>query len=202
MTASSQAVRPCAGSVRTTPRGFTLIEVLITLLVIAVGVLGLAALQGRSHLAAVESAQRAKAISVSNDMASRINLNRDNLAAYVTATPLGTGDALDQDDCAGMAYGPDRDRCEWSAMLKGAAERLDSANAGAMIGARGCVELIQAADPSPAVCKPAIVQVTATWQGLVETAAPSLQCGKDAFGDDRLRRAVATRIVIGLPRCL
>lgn len=181
--------------------GFTLIEVLITLLVIAVGVLGLAALQGRSHLAAVESAQRTQAISVSNDMASRINLNRANVGAYVTATPLGTGDA-EGADCTGLAYGAARDRCEWSGILKGAAERLGGVNAGAMIGARGCVDLIQAADASPTVCRPAIVQVTAAWQGLVESSVPTLQCGKDAFGDDRLRRAVATRIVIGLPKCL
>lgn len=177
-----------------------MVEVLITMVVIALGILGIAALQARTHLGSVESIQRAQAVAVSRDMASRINLNRANVAAYVTSTPLGTGTA--DEDCSGLAYGPARDRCEWSNLLKGTAERRGTTNTGAMIGARGCVELVQAADDSPTVCRPAIVQVTTAWQGLVESAAPAQACGEGEFGDERLRRAVSTRIVIGLPRCL
>lgn len=181
-------------------QGFTLIEVLITLVIIAIGVLGLAALQGRSHLSAVESAQRAQAVALINDMASRININRDEVEAYATAVPLGTGTA--DADCTALAYGRERDQCEWSQSLKGAAEQRGATKTGAMIGARGCVEVIQTADPTPTVCRPAIVRITTAWQGLVESATPSLTCGQGGYGDDTLRRAVATEVVIGLPRCI
>jgi type IV pilus assembly protein PilV len=180
--------------------GFTLIEVLITLVIIAIGVLGLAALQGRSHLAAVESAQRAQAVALVNDMAARININRANAAAYVTATPLGTGTA--DADCTGLAAGVARDQCEWSELLKGAAEQRGTTRTGAMIGARGCVQQIQAANPAPTVCQPAVLRITAAWQGLVESSAPTLACGQNSFGNDALRRAIATDVVIGLPRCI
>jgi type IV pilus assembly protein PilV len=182
-------------------RGFTLIEVLITLVVIAIGVLGVGALQARTHLSALESAQRAQAVALANDMISRINLHREVAADYATLAPLGTG-AADATDCATLASGPPRDQCEWSKLLKGSAERVGGANAGAMIGARGCIELVQARNDAPGVCQPAIVQVTTAWQGVVETSAPSLACGSGAYGDDRLRRATATRVVIGLPKCL
>ncbi|MGH8518140.1 MAG: type IV pilus modification protein PilV [Panacagrimonas sp.] len=182
------------------PQGFTLIEVLITLVIIAIGVLGLAALQGRSHLSAAESAQRAQAVALINDMASRININRADVENYVTATPLGTGTA--DADCTLLAPGKDRDQCEWSELLKGAAEERGATKTGAMIGAKGCVEVVQTANPAPTICRPAIVRITTAWQGLVESAAPALTCGKGAYGDDTLRRAVATQVIVGLPRCI
>jgi type IV pilus assembly protein PilV len=183
-------------------RGFTLIEVLITLIIIAIGVLGLAALQGRSHLSAVESAQRAQAVALINDMASRININRDDVEAYATVTPLGTGADDEGDDCGVMAFGRERDQCEWSALLRGAAEQRDGKGTGAMIGARGCIEVIQTANPAATICRPAIVRITTAWQGLVESSAPTLSCGEGDYGDDALRRAVATEVVIGLPKCI
>lgn len=185
--------------------GFTLLEVLITLVVVAVGVLGLAALQGRTHLTAVEANQRSQAVSIANDMLSRINLNRDDVESYVTPIPLGAGDGF-SGGCSGQPIGVQRDFCEWSDLLKGASEQVVSGsgvgNVGGMIGARGCIEVIQTADETASTCRPAIVQVTTAWQGLVESSAPSLSCGQGEYGDERLRRAVATRVVIGLPKCL
>jgi type IV pilus assembly protein PilV len=180
--------------------GFTLIEVLITLVIIAIGVLGLAALQGRSHLAAVESAQRAQAVALINDMASRININRNNAAAYATVTPLGTGTA--DANCTALAIGAARDQCEWGELLKGAAEKRGTSKTGAMIGALGCIQVIQPANPAATVCQPAIIRITTAWQGLVESSAPALNCGQGSFGVDALRRAIATDVVIGLPRCI
>lgn len=182
--------------------GFTLFEVLITLVVSAIGILGLTALQARTHVVAMEANQRSQAVSISRDMVGRINLNRAVADTYVTTGgPLGTGVEIDTEDCVGPA-GLARDRCQWNELLLGTAEQLDEQAVGAMLGARGCVDQVQAADPSPSVCQPAIYQVTVAWQGLTESAAPSLACGQGLYGDDRLRRAVATRIVIGLPKCL
>ncbi|WP_229429632.1 MULTISPECIES: type IV pilus modification protein PilV [unclassified Massilia] len=183
-------------------RGVSLIEVLITMVVVAFGLLGLAAFQAKAQVGSIESYQRAQAAVLLQDMQSRLSGNSANAADYKTANPLGTGSTVG-DDCATVAAGAARDLCEWSAALKGAAEeRADGNKAGAMEGARGCVELVRAADASPGVCVPAVYLVTVAWQGMHETRAPSQSCGRDAYGPDTNRRAVSARVAIGLPGCI
>ena len=122
--------------------GFSLIEVLVTIVILLIGLLGLAGLQVRALNAQMESYQRAQALVLIQDMANRIDANRKNAADYVTTTPLGTGYGSCTDTGAGSAG----DLCAWNDALLGAAE-LDSSNnkVGAMIGARGCVYQIAAA---------------------------------------------------------
>lgn len=180
-------------------RGSALLEVLLTVIIMAFGLLGLAGLQGKIQLAESESYQRAQAILLLSDMAERISANRAQATSYVTDAPLGTGDTAG--DCNGMANIALRDRCEWSKALQGAGETKASSNTGAMLGARGCVTLIQAQNTSAGVCTPGIYQVTVTWQGLHKTAAPSLACASGQYGDESYRRAIANQITIGLPSC-
>lgn len=184
-----------------TQRGVTLLEVLITIVVAAFGILGLASLQAKMHISSMEAYQRAQAVILTNDMVSRLDLNRQNTAAYITGAnaPLGTGD--DQPaDCSALADAA-RDLCEWSNALKGAAELVGAGDAaenlGAMIDARGCVEQLQAANLG--TCSPEVLRVTTTWQGLVETEEPLVGCAADDY--DGLRRAVTARLIIGLPAC-
>lgn len=187
-------------------RGFTLLEVLITIIVLAFGLLGLASLQGTMHLSEMESYQRAQAVVLLNDMISRLQANRGQAANYVTAAnaPLGADTANDPADCTTNAF--DRDRCEWAALLRGAGETRTSGgvttNVGAMIGARGCIEQIQAANNATGVCAPGIYRVTVAWQGLHATSTPALTCAAGLYGgNDAVRRAVSSVISLGLPRC-
>lgn len=63
-------------------RGFSLLEAMIALVVLSVGMLGIAALHGQS-LAAGRSAQlRTQAVNLAGDMADRIRVNRLGGAAY------------------------------------------------------------------------------------------------------------------------
>lgn len=189
--------------------GFTLLEVLITMIILAVGMLGLANLQSKIHVTEIESYQRAQAVLLLQDMVDRINSNRSTqaLAGYVSATTLGTGTAEDCTAATLAAVTPAtkrmaaNDRCQWSDALLGASESRGGSNVGAMIGARGCIEEVQAADPATGVCTPGIYRVTVAWQGLHATKAPSLACGTGLYGNDAVRRAIATEISIGLPRC-
>lgn len=182
-------------------RGVSLVEVLVTMVVVAFGLLGLAAFQAKAQIGSIESYQRAQASVLLQDMQSRLSGNSANAGDYVTADPLGTGDALDAQTCA-SATGSARDRCEWSAALKGAAERrANGDNAGAMQGARGCVTEVRAMDDSPGVCIPAVYLITVAWQGLHATRAPAQACGRDLYGDDTNRRAVSVRVAVGLPTC-
>ncbi|TMH30961.1 MAG: type IV pilus modification protein PilV, partial [Betaproteobacteria bacterium] len=57
-------------------RGFTLIEVLISMLIMAIGLLGLAGMQAVAQRAEVESYQRAQALVLVQDMVDRVNANR------------------------------------------------------------------------------------------------------------------------------
>lgn len=183
-------------------RGVGLIEVLVTLLITAFGLLALAGLVVKSQASEFDSYQRAQASVLLTDMVERINANRANAASYVTTTPLGTGQTLWTSPCSGLATGTNRDQCEWSNALQGAAESTTNGNAaGAMIAARGCVELVQAVNVAPGFCTAGIYRVSVVWQGQGTTSAPALACGKNLYGDDRLRRALATLVEIGTPDC-
>lgn len=183
-------------------RGFTLLEVLITMIVLAIGMLGLANLQSKIHVTEVESYQRAHAVLLLQDMIDRINANRLNAASYVSAQTLGTPGAYA--DCTGIANLATRDRCEWQNALLGASEKSSgNANVGGMIGARGCIEQVQASNAATGVCTPGIYRVSVAWQGLYDTAAPnaSLTCGLNDYTKETLRRVISTQVSIGLPTC-
>ena len=181
-----------------------MLEVLVTIVILAFGMLGLAGLQSKIFTTEMESYQRAQAVVLMNDMVERMNANRNAAATYVPSaatTTFGTGDSQPA-DCSATAAGVARDQCEWSNALKGAAETSGAAKAGGMIGALGCIALVQAQDATAGVCRPGIYLVTVAWQGLNATSSPSATCGQNAFGsDDRYRRALSARVAIGLPSC-
>jgi type IV pilus assembly protein PilV len=186
-------------------RGTTMLEVLVTILILAFGMLGLGGLMTKMHLAEVESYQRAQAVLLLADMVERINANRSAAAAYktISAVPayLGVGDNQ-LAACGGLAIGAARDQCEWSNLLKGASETKAAQSAGAMLGARGCVEELQVPNPAAGVCTPGVYRVTVTWQGFNPTAAPALLCASGLYGAQAgLQRAIATTVTVGLPRC-
>lgn len=181
-------------------RGTTLLEVLVTVVLLAFGLLGIAAFQAKAQVGSIEAYQRAQALVLLEDMQARMTSNSSMMATYVTGTtPLGVSDTSTA-GCAGLT-GADLDKCEWSSALKGAAEVKASDRIGAMTGARGCIEEIQAANPADGVCQPGIYLITVAWQGMHPTVASSLTCGKDAYGADTNRRAIAARVSVGTPTC-
>ena len=105
-------------------RGFSLIEVLVTILILTVGLLGLAGLQSRALTSQMEAYQRSQALILLKDMADRINANRSDAASYVTT--LGTGAAC---PAAGLTVAS-VDLNEWCEALMGAAEVQSGANIG------------------------------------------------------------------------
>lgn len=66
-------------------RGVGLIEVLVALVILALGVLGFTALQLRALDAAQEATEQSIAMNTARDLAERIRVNRTALAAYKTA---------------------------------------------------------------------------------------------------------------------
>lgn len=65
--------------------GFGMIEILVSLLVLAIGLLGLASLQTTSLTQSSETRNRSQAILLADDMFERIRANRNDIASYVVA---------------------------------------------------------------------------------------------------------------------
>lgn len=170
-------------------RGVTMIEVLVSIVILAFGLLGVAGLQAQIKLAEVEAYQRSQAVVLLQDMVDRINANRRNSMSYVTATPAGTGNA--EGDCAGLT-GAALDLCDWNNALLGVGETSGGASVGAMIGARGCVANTVNTMPRKFV-------VAVVWQGNTPTLAPqSTNCGQGSYGsNDAARRAMVAQVMIG-----
>jgi type IV pilus assembly protein PilV len=170
-------------------RGVTMLEVLITIVIITLGLLGLAGMQSRMQVSEVESYQRAQAIVLLQEMVDRINANRKNAASYVTADPLGTNSPL---DCTAPATQAIDDQCKWSDRLRGAGEtNSGGTKIGAMADARGCIT-------NPVATMPREVIVAVVWQGITPTIVPtSTNCGAGLYGDDKTRRAMIARIKVG-----
>lgn len=172
-------------------RGVSLIEVLVALLILMVGLLGLAGLQTRVTQAEFEAYQRAQALVLMHDMADRIQSNRVAARCYAVTGSGGSpwlGTDGDPTACSGWGTAETRSRAytdmlEWSQVLEGISESSAGQQVGAMLGARGCVTFVEATNT---------YTVAVSWQGTVPTAAPGVSCGNGLYGDEALRRTIAT----------
>lgn len=179
--------------------GFSLIEVLVALVITLVGLLGLTGLITRANQSEMESYQRVQALMLLQDMVDRINANRQIASCYsngATGNTLGTvtsGVTPVLTCTTGTAQQNaqvGKDLTAWNNMLQGSAEVSGTSKIGAMIGARGCIVQINAANNTYAV--------SVAWQGLAPTAAPGNLCGQSLYGsDDKYRRVVAATLRIG-----
>lgn len=70
-------------TIRTHQRGVGLMEIMVALLVLAIGVLGFIALQYRAVEATSESSYRVQAINIARDIAERVRVNRAALTTYM-----------------------------------------------------------------------------------------------------------------------
>jgi len=183
-----------------TPRsqgGALLIEILITIVIVVIGTLGLMQMQGRLQKSEMEAYQRTQAMILLNDMASRVASNRVAAASYDSDVldPSFLGGTSAELDCSTIDKSTlqGTDISEWCFALQGASERQSTANVGAMVGGRGCVQPVSASQ----------IQVTVAWQGLTPISAPpaSVSCGLDLYdvagtdcANDLCRRYVTTTI--------
>src|SRR5262245_32795802 len=119
--------------------GFTMIEVLVTIVIICLGLLGLAQLHVRIQQAELEAYQRAQALTLLSDMVSRINANRQTAPCYAitgnTGTPyLGAAgsDHLSAPTCIGFGSASTQaraisDMTAWDGFLNGTSETKSGA---------------------------------------------------------------------------
>jgi type IV pilus assembly protein PilV len=179
--------------------GSTLIETLVSMLILLIAVLGLTGLQVQAQQSEMESYQRAQALILLQDMVGRVNANRKVAGCYAVTTDtangtpyFGTNTSITTPTCTlgtseqqALAV---RDMEDWNNLLLGAAEVTAGSKVGAMIGARGCVDYDAATDT---------YTVTVAWQGLGKTFTPAGQkCGQGQYGHETLRRVVSLSVKI------
>lgn len=189
--------------------GFSLLEVIITMAVLAIGLLGLAGLQARALNAEADSFSRAQAILLANDMADRMNANLAEVKTSTSAatgynqqssgsvkTVFGTGynndcitstnntQALQAACCAAKTSIAARDLCEWDLALKGIGTASGTTKVGALTSARACVFNTGTTG---------VFQVDVVWQGRDIGVVPSdNSCGSTAITS---RRSGVSRVI-------
>ena len=84
----------------TSQAGVGMVEVLVALLILAIGVLGFVALQYRAVEATAESANRVQAINFARDLAERIRVNRYAYPTYRTQISTAANQADSAQNCA------------------------------------------------------------------------------------------------------
>jgi type IV pilus assembly protein PilV len=186
--------------------GFSMLEVLVSLMILVFGLLGLLGLQARAQIAELESYQRGQALILVQDMVGRLNANRKAAGCYVTSTITGSG-------ALGTGYGgtpvcvagsgtvatravADIDLAAWNNALLGTSETKSGASVGSIVGARGCVSYDAVTG---------VYRVAVAWQGMAPTISPATAdalaiCGLNAYhstgGSDALRREVSVSLRI------
>lgn len=198
--------------------GFSMVEILVTICVVATGLLGLAALQMQINNAEFEAYQRTQALILMQDMVDKINSNRQvaSCMGFTTTassgTPFvgaaGTGALAAAVPCL-VTGTPSIDARadsvirEWADAISGVNELKGSATVGAMVGARGCVY-----HTAQVGLIPPYLTVVISWQGQNETFAPrdgttlspatnERLCAKDLYGSETRHRQIWTTVSIG-----
>ncbi len=190
--------------------GFSMVEVLVSLMIILLGLMGLAGMLARMQQSEFESYQRAQALVLLHDMVERIQLHRVTAACFQFTNPavgapfLGMGSA-GAPACAAAGSSNDNTQAdlalaEWHALLRGSAETKGGVAAGAMVGARGCASYNAASElgnpPGTPIPGTGIYTVAVAWQGTSDTFAPVVNCANGLYGTpataDTRRRLVFT----------
>lgn len=184
--------------------GFSMLEVLVSILIMVVGMLGFIGLQARAQVAEVEAYQRGQALILVQDMVDRLNTNRKAAGCYTVTSQspsitLGTGFGGTPTCTASVGTTATRavasnDLVEWNNALLGTTETLGGNPVGTILGARGCVSYNAATLQ---------YRVAVAWQGLVPTVAPTVAnaaatCGLNQYGNDAQRREVSATLMIAV----
>ncbi|MEH6582015.1 MAG: type IV pilus modification protein PilV [Halioglobus sp.] len=193
----TDTARSQKGSIET---GFALVEVLVAVLVSAIGVLGLAAMQISAKRATYEAAQRSIATNLAGDMLERMRSNPSALAAYrvmdLAGPAIPSTRNCSMSVCSALQLAA-HDLFEWRELLQGVSERLE-------INGR-VTEAGGLADSSACITHTAgLVSVALSWRGVHVMANPmESDCGNsDArYGPSSgLRRSLVMTSYIGVQR--
>jgi len=136
-------------------RGFTLVEVMVALVVLGVGMLGIAGLYVTTLRSSGGAIYRMQAVNLAGDLADRIRANRGANVAYGGPAANNNCYGAGSVDCA-PALMAANDLFVWQAQV-----------AASLPGGNGAVVV----NPGAVATDPFIYTITITWQGSGETGA-------------------------------
>lgn len=174
-----------------TQAGFSLVEVMVSMLVTTVSLLGMAELQITSKQVGYEAIQRTEATATAMDILERMRSNPQALNLYVTTgvgggsitaqpTPQCSNESTDACDATELAA---HDLWAWEQAMDGIAETRTvddiTVATGGLVKPTGCIEVAGG-----------VVTVTVAWQGRVALTSPGtntcgLALGKYGTGDEK-----------------
>ena len=190
-----------------------MIEVLITMIIILVGLLGIGALQAKAQIAELESYQRAQGLILMSDIIDRMHTNRETISCFIITTNTGSGTPFIGAAGTGHASTPacaastteyntqaNDTITELDNLLKGSAETESGSNVGAMIGARACISYdssTEVADATGAIQSgTGLYTIAVSWQALGDLTTPSVNCANGLYGAETKRRTISTTMRI------
>jgi type IV pilus assembly protein PilV len=156
-------------------RGVGMVEVLVTLVIISVGFLNMAALQTIAKRSNFDAVQRTTAVMLAHDIVERMRGNPGVLSNYLTnGIGNGTRTTPARDCGAGVACTPLQlavyDLYEWEQAIDGVSESRTIAGTptqtGGLVNPMACIT-------GPALGGPGIYTITLVWRGLAELANTS-----------------------------
>lgn len=186
--------------------GFSLIEVLITLVVFSLGVLTVAGLQTISKKSNFQAVQRTTATMLAYDILERMRANTGQLQFYASnsmtnGTGLGGGTlSLPTPDCGSLSCSPAQmeayDLYQWEQAIDGASELNGTTKAGGLVTPTACIT-------GPAGGGAGVYTVAIAWRGSVSMPNTNTNtCGvnsgryDDTSGSTTLKAAYRRIVVI------
>lgn len=173
--------------------GAGLVEVMVAILVFALGLLGLAGMQLLAHQASYDAVQATRANALARDILARLRRNPTQAAAYQLEDLGGGAHEFDAAACEAQtctaAELAEYDLARWQRALRGEDTR-DSADApvGSLVAGRACIR-----GDGP------VIRLVLTWRGL--SSLPSTSAPADGspcaqvpglYGEDDAHRRLLT----------
>jgi type IV pilus assembly protein PilV len=196
---------------------FSMLEILVSLLITMIGLLGIAALQSQLQVAQLEAYQRSQALILLADIGDRLGVNRSTMPCFNITSNTTTGvpylGASGNDHylngtpaaCAASTFQynqlADLAIRGINASLLGSGESKGGSSVGAMIGARACISYDPTSElPASAggtIANTGLWTIAVSWQGMSTTFTPPINCANGLYGSESQRRTVSTTLRFG-----
>ncbi|GIU41903.1 type IV pilus modification protein PilV [Shewanella colwelliana] len=174
-------------------KGFSLIEVMVSLVIMVIGLIGIFNLHIVAKRGSFESFQQTQASYYANDIISRMKLNSSQLASYGSSSGVGTqysgtpttpGTACTGAATCTPAQMAAWDLFEWRAAFTGQAEVVNAQNVGGLDTPTACIQV-----------NGNNVTVVMSWRGIRSTSDSELFVGCGSANDRRRVYSIQTVII-------
>ena len=160
--------------------GFTLIEVLVTLVITAIALLGFVGLQNRAQMAELEASNRVHANLLAQHMVGQIKANPTlgNVCASFSSSTWTTSSTT---TCPILST--------WKSLMDGDNETIGAGTSSLKVGGitkgKGCITYAESSTPNGLI-KPAMYKVEVAWQGVNKSidGGDTDSCGYGEYGVD------------------